>query len=36
MLLPALRFVIPQVHPEEGYILVDESTLPQVAVCDWE
>lgn len=36
MLLPALRFVIPQVCPEEGYILVDESTLPQVAVCDWE
>ena len=32
MLLPALRFVTPQVHPEEGYILVDRRhRVPQVA-----
>ena len=36
MLIPALMFVVPQVNTAEGYIVVDESTLPQVAVCDWE
>ncbi len=36
MLLPALKFVIPTVDVEKGEILVDESRLPEVAVCDWE
>ena len=35
MLLPALQFVIPEVRPAEGYILVNEEKLPEVAVCDW-
>lgn len=36
MLVPSLKFVIPQVHPEKGYIVLDESRLPEVAVCSWE
>lgn len=35
MLLPALKFVIPVVCTAEGYIQVDESKIPEVAVCSW-
>ena len=35
MLLPALKFVVPEIHTAEGYLLIDESRLPEVAVCDW-
>ena len=35
MLLPALKFVIPVVNPAEGYIQIDESRIPEVAVCSW-
>ena len=36
MLLPALRHVIPTVDVEKGEIVVDETRLPEVAVCSWE
>lgn len=36
MLLPALKFVIPEIHTEQGIVIVDESRLPEVAVCSWE
>ena len=36
MLLPALRHVIPTVDVAQGVVVVDESRLPEVAVCDWE
>ena len=36
MLLPALKHVIPTVDVENGFIVVDEKRLPEVAVCDWE
>ncbi len=36
MLLPALRHVIPAVDVENGIVTVDETRLPEVAVCDWE
>lgn len=36
MLLPALRFVVPEIHAAEGYLVIDESRLHEVAVCDWE
>lgn len=36
MLLPALKHVIPTVDVKNGVIVVDESRLPEVAVCSWE
>ena len=36
MLLPALKFVVPQIHTAEGYLVIDETRLPEVAVCDWK
>ena len=36
MLLPALKHVIPTVDVENGFIVVDEKRLTEVAVCDWE
>ena len=36
MLVPALKFVIPSVHPAEGYIILDENRLSEVAVRSWE
>ena len=36
MLLPALKHVIPTVDVNNGVIVVDESRLPEVAVCSWE
>ena len=36
MLLPALKHVIPTVDVKNGAIVVDESRLPEVAVCSWE
>lgn len=36
MLLPALKFVIPQVDAANGTVTVDETRLKEVAVCSWE
>lgn len=36
MLLPALKFVVPAVDPANGLVTVDETRLPEVAVCSWE
>lgn len=36
MLLPALRHVVPEIDVEKGIMRIDETRLPEVAVCDWE
>ena len=36
MLLPALLHVVPTVNTKEGFVIVDETRLGEVAVCDWE
>lgn len=35
MLLPALKFVVPEVDVEHNVVTVDESRLREVAVCSW-
>ena len=36
MLLPALKYVVPEIDVEKGLMIIDEKRLPEVAVCDWE